>query len=99
MRYRPTLTYEWDTKRGKLNSSCSDCGLSLFETEEQARARFANLVKVRPNITKKIGDHLARVALAKAHGVQTNSNEEGHFDLHEYDGVDLARVTALIGPL
>lgn len=78
---------------------CSHCALSMFATEEHARAKFAKLMAIRKNIGKLIGDHLAEVTLAEEHGVQTAPNTDGHFDLHEYANVDLAPVTIMIGPL
>jgi hypothetical protein len=79
--------------------TCSDCALSMFETEEQARLYFATVKESHPQIGQKIGDHLAKIALIKAHGVQTTPEDDGHFDLHEYGGVDLVPVAQLIGPL
>ncbi len=71
----------------------------MFVTERQARIAFANQVAKRPNIGRKIGDHLAELALTPAHGVQTVPTNNGHFDLHEYEAVDLVTVATLRGPL
>jgi len=71
----------------------------MFETEDQARAEFKGLLENHPNIRKLIGDHLARVALHREHGRQTETDETGHFDLHEYDGVNLVTVSLIVGTL
>jgi hypothetical protein len=79
--------------------SCSAYGLSMFTTEALARARFAKLEENNREIRKSVGTHLAHVALTMAHGVQTEESSTGHFDLHEYEDVDLVSVSALVGAL
>ncbi len=81
------------------NGCCSDCAVSMFETEEQARAAFAKYERDFKNFRIRNGDHLGEIALKKNHGVQTDSDEEGHFDLHEYAGVDLIPLVVLRGQL
>jgi hypothetical protein len=71
----------------------------MFETEEQARAAFAKYERDFKNFRIRNGDHLGEIALKKNHGVQTDSDEEGHFDLHEYAGVDLIPLVVLRGQL
>jgi len=78
---------------------CSQCGLSMFTTEQLARAKFAKVAEKSKNIRKLLGDHLALLVLTEDHGIQTNATAEGHFDLHEYHDVNLASVATVIGPL
>jgi hypothetical protein len=79
--------------------SCSAFGLSMFTTEALARARFAKLEEINREIRKSVGTHLAGVALTMAHGVQTQEGHNGHFDLHEYEDIDLVSASTLVGPL
>jgi len=78
---------------------CSDCGVSFFETEEQARVAFAKFMKSFRQFNIRSGDHLARIDLQNDHGAQTDTDDKGHFDLHEYAGVDLVPLVVVIGPL
>jgi len=71
----------------------------MFTTEVQARARFAELEEKTREIRKTVGTHLAVVALSPAHGVQTLESLTGHFDLHEYEGVDLVSVSTVVEKL
>lgn len=79
--------------------ACSEFGLSMFGTEEQARAKFGALVETRPEIRKTIGTHLAQISLMPSHGLQTYPTETGHFDLFEYQDVDLVPCTQIVGLL
>jgi hypothetical protein len=79
--------------------SCSHYGLSMFATEAQARTRFAELEEKFPEIRKTAGTHLACVSLTVDHGVQTHENSAGHFDLHEFKGVDLVAFSSVVGLL
>jgi hypothetical protein len=78
---------------------CSACGLSMFTTEDEARIFFAKMAEKFRNFRKRSGGHLAEIALTKAHGVQTKPTKNGHFDLHEYVGVNLIPVAKAKGPL
>ena len=71
----------------------------MFTTEALARARFAKLEENNREIRRSVGTHLASVALVMAHGVQTLESPTGHFDLHEYEDVDLVSVSILEGTL
>jgi hypothetical protein len=78
---------------------CEAYALSLYETEEQARAAFAKQLEKNPDIRQDLGTHIAEIALAEDHGLQTQSNSIGHFGLHEFQGVDLVAVARLMKPL
>ena len=85
--------------RPRTKWECSDWALSMFESRQAALRYFADLARKSPLIRKTLGDHIATVRLtvrlAKAHGRQTAADKDGHFDLHEYVGVDLSSVTRL----
>jgi hypothetical protein len=78
---------------------CADYGLSMFQSEDQARARFTFLEERFGNARKRYGDHLAAVKLQPAHGARTRTNENGHFDVYEYIGTDLSKCATPVGPL
>lgn len=78
---------------------CKAYGLSLFATEEQARAHFADILSRQPQAALRLGDHLASVRLNAAHGVQTVANTKGHITLHEYEKVNLVDASQVIGKL
>ena len=68
---------------------CSGYGLSFYDSLANAEAKHHQLTENFPNISLHIGTHIAEGNLSKTDGVITPPNSEGHFDLHEYEGVKL----------
>ncbi|MGH1363895.1 MAG: hypothetical protein ACRBF0_10085 [Calditrichia bacterium] len=62
---------------------CQAWGLSFFNTEENAIAKFEDLKRRNKNIAKTIGDSIALVKLEESDGVCSPVGEKGHFTLHE----------------
>ena len=88
------------TNRAQALGGCSAFGLSMFTTEAGARAKFARLKVLNPNIGKSIGDHVALVKLDSSCGLQTTPDPNGHFDLHEFvPAKNLATVSQIVGSL
>ncbi len=67
---------------------CSVCGLSCYNTEENAITFFKNLVNSFPNIPQKIGDSLCVGDLKQNDGVMGEIDSFGHFDFYEYIAFD-----------
>lgn len=68
---------------------CSSWALSMFLSEQQAVDFFKKLETTVKNLRKTMGDHVAELQLNATHGLQTKADQKGHFDLHEFNGVDL----------
>lgn len=60
----------------------------MYDSERQAIHAFKRLAKSMKNIRKTIGDSLASGQLEPEHGLSTDSNNSGHFDLHPYANID-----------
>lgn len=86
-------------KNPNKKPKCGDLGLSMFLTEEQARARFAELIESFTSFRETTGSHLARVHLLPDHGRQELPGDNGHFNLHEYVDSDLTTCCDLVGAL
>lgn len=81
-----------------VHIKCSHCAISLFNSENAAILKF-----------KEVGNyssfksfeytHLAKGAISKEDGLCTEMSKEGHFDLHEYIGVELKRKFSIIKSL
>lgn len=69
---------------------CSLLGLSMFATEAKAISRYKYLKKMIRNIDKTIGTHLATGTIEPKHGLVTEPNGHGHYDLFEYKNIDLS---------
>ena len=76
---------------------CSCCGLSMFISEESARKKF-NGIPLRNRVLLGYS-HLAKGLLTPSIGLSGKHNSEGHFDLFEYEGVELSNVFEIIGPI
>lgn len=85
--------------RTKRKECCSGWGLSMFDTNRQALAKFEKLSNSLPNIKVKIGTHLAFGRLTTNHGHSTASNAEGHFDLHPEANIDLHAIFSIVSTL
>lgn len=88
-----------DPSRFEDKPCCEQWGLSMWTSEDSARARFAKLLAKQPLIRAKLGTHLAQIALKPEHGVQTVPQKNGHFALHEYENVNLISIAVVKSPL
>lgn len=75
---------------------CSSWALSMFISEQQATNFFKKLEITVKNARKTLGDHVAELDLTVNHGLQTNADQNGHFDLHEFCGVDLSNAISKV---
>lgn len=66
---------------------CSCWGLSMHDSEAQSVAAFKALEKKFKKIRKTIGCAVAEADLDPSHGVSTDSDNFGHFDLHPYANI------------
>lgn len=78
---------------------CSDYALSMFLSVAQATRFYDELAQTYKKIRLTIGTHLAEVTLAATDGLATPADPDGHFDLHEYVGVDLQPRSSHIGSM
>jgi hypothetical protein len=76
---------------------CNDYALSLFKTFEDAIATFKSL---NSTVREKIGyKNIAEGVVDVSDGVATSVEWNGHFNLHEYEGVDFTGRFTIIDKL
>ena len=68
---------------------CGGWALSFFSSAEAARIQFELLRRNNPGIHKTLGDRIAVGDLSQDDGVSSEPEPDGHFELHEYEGVKL----------
>ncbi|WP_187993733.1 hypothetical protein [Vibrio harveyi] len=68
---------------------CSMLALSMFDTEENALAKFEELQESNQHIAKSIGSFLAEGSIDVNDGLASKPNSRGHFDVFEFKDVDL----------
>jgi hypothetical protein len=79
---------------------CSSLALSLFVSPETARAMIArNLTDRGVDPTGWLGDQLGVVEIVEDDGLISEPNDDGHFALHEFEGISLLERVAHLGPL
>ena len=62
--------------------------LSLFDIEENAKARFSFLKSnMGEKIYQIIGTHLAKGHITEEHGIQNSVDKNGHFSQHIVKGI------------
>jgi len=69
----------------KFHLECKYCGLSLFTTIDFAELGLRKAWK-RTTIPYT---HIAEGKILESYGVCTSANDDGHFTIHEYAGIDL----------
>lgn len=75
---------------------CLSWGLSVYDTLEAARASFEAALKLRRGAKRddfiaQKGDKVALIPLRPHHGCSTPSNNDGHFTLYCYEGINLEK--------
>jgi hypothetical protein len=68
---------------------CSGYGLSLYDSLPNAEAAYRKFAANFLKFEERVGTNIAEGNISKTDGVVTPPNHEGHFDLHEYEGVQL----------
>lgn len=80
----PERALKWDD-----TTRCGGWALSFFASADSARVHFESLRRNNPRIHKTLGDRIAVGSLARDDGVSSEAEQNGHFELHEYEGVKL----------
>jgi hypothetical protein len=97
--FKPQAKKDPARKWRDADHHCCGMGLSMNVTDGGARNLYAALrQRQKINVVKVLGTHLAAVALTPAHGLCDEPDDHGHFNLHEYVGVDLQPVSRIVGP-
>ncbi len=79
---------------------CKSLAISLFDSLENAKAKFQKLTARRPaKMYKTIGTHLAFSELKEADGICDNSNNDGHISHYFVKGFDYQKRFAIIKKL
>jgi len=78
---------------------CSGWALSFFTSAATARTLFESLRRLNPRIHKSLGNGIAVGQLSSGDGVSCEAERSGHFELHEYDGTELASKFSLLEAL
>ncbi len=78
----------------KTDDMCKSYGLSVFNTFENALAKYKKLYLMKGGLSHEDfiegkGDSIALLDLKITHGVIGDLNKQGHLTLHEYIGTDL----------
>jgi hypothetical protein len=92
--FRPPLAIEpTRINKGQFKNNpekiCEGHALSLYDTVDNARASYLMLKKRRRKIEQTLGTHIAKGVIAKTNGVVSERDKYGHFNLHEYENIDL----------
>ncbi len=81
-------------------SQCKAYSLSMFNSEDAARNRFQFLHKImKDKAFKLLGTNIAKGNIEEMHGVNSNSDENGHFSHFHYESVDLTTIFRIIDNL
>lgn len=76
---------------------CRACGISVYDSEAQARATYRYLQHGHPNAPIDVGTHIAAAQLTETHGESCASDENGHFTFFEYANADATSAFHLVG--
>lgn len=90
---QPSRIYKNDAQ------GCSATALSMYESEQQARSAVRAMQLRFKNITQTLGSYLAKGNLSSDLGNRTQSDQHGHFDLHEFKDTQLPAHFEIVGEL
>jgi hypothetical protein len=68
-------------------TTCDGYGLSFFDSLAQSTTFYAKLKSNFKKIHLRLGTQVAQVGLLEQDGLCTDVQDNGHFTLHEYEGV------------
>ena len=82
------------------DQKCKSCGLSMYPTEERARAMVHYLTKGHKKaLPLELGTHIARAMLRAADGESTPTDTHGHYTFFEYVNVNACAKFRILGAL
>ena len=84
---------------GKTKLSTSGYALSCIDSEANATAFYGFLLKSCKNIKNTIGDSLSSGCIIESDGLVSEIDNNGHFDLYEFPGCNLAHSFTVIRSL
>jgi len=70
---------------------CDSWGLSFFTTQEHAITFYSRISRTSARFAETVGTHVATVQLNEHHGLQTNPNADGHFNLFQSKDFELSK--------
>lgn len=70
-------------------TTCLGWALSFFDSHESAKKRLTHLTTNRPQLFKKLGDHIAIGVIEALDGISNDPDNRGHFSHFEYENVVL----------
>lgn len=97
--FLPVLLINPKRRLTEASEKCSGYALSFFCSKEKAKRRYLQLKKRNKNIWKVLGTHIANGFINEADGLITDISKNGHFDLYEYENVDLKSKFCIVCPI
>ena len=95
--FHPQVLKSPARKNWSGETTCSACGLSMFESYEQAYERFNGFPIRTRNLLGYT--HVGKGSLTPIDGVMSEINSYGHFDFFEYAEVELNKKFKIIAEL
>jgi hypothetical protein len=80
--------------RGAAN--CGLFGVSMHMSQQQSVDAFKKLESSFLNARKTMGGYIAEGNVSTQHGLCTPPNEVGHFDVYEYEAVNLSQFFVIL---
>ena len=78
---------------------CEGLGLSLYGKKEGAIQRFQELIVTFKNFRKTIGTHIALGVINDEDGHITDEDEITHFDMYEFENIELGKKFVIVEEL
>ena len=88
--------YYYNHNREQNEKNCRGWALSFFNTQTNAKRRLLQIAMHKKKIFKKLGTHIAKGSIVENDGISNNPNDNGHFDLFEYKGVNLSNKFTIV---
>lgn len=88
--FLPALLLKPKRRLSTEHEKCKAYGLSFFNTLQNAKEKYRQLIKTNRQIHLNIGTHIAEGVIVKADGIASLAHRKtGHITFHEYVETDM----------
>ena len=97
--FRPPAVIQPSRKWKNEDDQCDAFALSLYISMESLIAAMGALERTFKQLRKRMGDRIAAGEVVDTDGVMNEPEQDGHFNLHEFDACHLDQKFSWIGSL
>lgn len=87
--FLPALIINKSRTSNECKAMCSGYALSFFTSLSAAEKKYLKIAAHAPLFPQTVGEYIAECDIRENDGVAEKVGQNGHFDLHEFEGASL----------